>query len=79
MVTIEQIDAAGLHVIAWLEDGVIKIKTLALSQLQAERDAHHVLTNPADPQNHEWPAPHLFDLARTKVRALEAAIINATK
>jgi hypothetical protein len=79
MVTIQQIDAAGLHVMAWLEDGVIKIKTLALHQLQEEHDAHRALTHPADPLNHDWPLPHLFDLARAKCAALKVAILNAMK
>ena len=72
---LQEIDATGLHVLAWVEDGVIKLKTLALSELQAEHDAHHDLTHPADPLNHPWPSPVAFDLARAKCAVLRAKLV----
>jgi hypothetical protein len=76
MVTIQQIDAAGLHVMAWVEGEIVKIKTLTLAQLQPEHDLHHAMLNPIDPANHDWPVPHMVAIILAKKRALADAIAN---
>lgn len=71
---LHQVDESGLHVLAWVEDGAVRVKILTQSELQAEHDSHHALINPVDPFTHNWPSPAGYDLAQAKCVAIKAKL-----